>query len=525
MKKSKQRKIKLSPRLFCSLAVIVLKVASVALSLAVLTFYVPYFYIAVRAAAFLCVLRIVASSDNPDYKIPWLLLIMIAPGVGFILYLMFYSRIMPLGYLGRLKAVLPLADFSTDDSDSFSELALNDPVAMGQAMLLCSASASHLYSGMGITYLPSGEEMLDALLEDICKAEESVYLEYYIIKEGSFLDRITAALSERAAFGVDVRLLYDDFGSLGALPRGFSADMARKGIIAVPFSRLCGRADSGFNNRNHRKIAVIDGKIAYTGGVNIGDEYIGRDKTLGRWKDSAVRLEGSCVRELLRLFVIDYGVNVKNYVLDPCKAPKNSAFPELAMRKFRFKKLPSYEDFCIPFGDGPRPLYTARVSRGLLLSMLGSAIESVHITTPYLVIDTELFHALEGCAARGIDVRIIIPEIPDKRAVSLVGEGITQRLIRAGVKVYRYTDGFIHAKTYLVDGKYMLLGSINLDNRSLAYNFECGVWIYSPRIAEEAEADFEHTLNESKQIFEVFKPTPLHKKIIRSILSIFSPLF
>ena len=287
-------------------------------------------------------------------------------------------------------------------------------------------------------------------------------MEYFIIEEGTFWNSILEILKKKAAVGVEVKVLYDDIGCMMTLPGDYYKTLKSYGIEARPFSRLRGNADSEFNNRSHRKIMVIDGKIGYTGGVNIADEYINEIVKFGHWKDTAIRLEGEAVWELTKLFLVDFGINVKKLL-----AARNDWYP--------VQRNNSAQGYIIPFGDGPHPIYERRVGKSVIQNMLSSATRYAWITSPYLIIDNDLCTTFENTALRGVDVRIIVPHIPDKKLVFGMTRSFYHRLMAAGVKIYEYEPGFIHAKSYLVDDDYAMIGTINLDYRSLVHHFENGV--------------------------------------------------
>lgn len=353
--------------------------------------------------------------------------------------------------------------------------------------------------------------MLEAMLPDLLMAEHFIFMEYFIIEEGIFWGSILEILRKKAESGVTVRVLYDDIGCMSTLPGDYCRTLRSFGIEAVPFSRLRGSADSEFNNRNHRKILVIDGKIGYTGGVNIADEYINERVRFGHWKDTAIRLEGEAVHELTRLFLSDYGINVKTLPED-----KLELYP----------KMPdiSAQGYVIPFGDGPKPLYEHSVGKSVIQNMLAAATRYVYMTTPYLIIDNDLAQSIENAALRGVDVRIIVPHIPDKRLVFEMTRSFYHRLMRSGVRIYEYTPGFIHAKSYIADGEYAMIGTINLDYRSLVHHFENGVWMYKCDSIQELHRDILDTLEASEEITEDKLKTGLLNRFVRAVVRIFAPM-
>ena len=275
-----------------------------------LCWYVPYFYILAWLTEIGCVIKIIASDDNPDYKVPWLLFVLVVPIAGFMLYFLFYSRTLQKRFIRRLDDLKSQA-YQKDDTAFIAELRKENPAAASQAKMLCEISESHLFTNTRQRYFPLGEDMFAAMLEDLQKAEHFIFMEYFIVEEGKFWDSILEILKSKATAGVDVRVLYDDIGCMMTLPSDYHKILKSYGIQAVPFSRLKGNADSEFNNRSHRKITVIDGKIGYTGGVNIADEYINEVEHFGHWKDTAIRIEGEAVWELTKLFLVDFGINVR----------------------------------------------------------------------------------------------------------------------------------------------------------------------------------------------------------------------
>ncbi|MBQ8507446.1 MAG: cardiolipin synthase [Clostridia bacterium] len=496
-------------RYIIAIMLTVLEVAAIIGIVVAMCWYVPYFYLAAWLTEIACVVKIIASDDNPDYKVPWLLFVLIIPVAGFMLYFLFYSRTLQKKYIRRMKDLKDGA-YTRDDGPAFAQLREENPLVHAQARMLCKISESHLFTGTRQTYFPLGEDMHAAMLDDLRAAEKFIFMEYFIIEEGKFWNSILDILKEKAAKGVDVRVLYDDIGCMSTLPGNYARTLRAFGIQAAPFSRMRGNADSEFNNRSHRKILVVDGKIGYTGGVNIADEYINETVRFGHWKDTAIRLEGEAVWELTRLFMIDFGLNFR-------KLPeyKMDCFPEVKTQA---------EGYVIPFGDGPNPIYKRRVGKSVIQNMLAGATNYAWMTSPYLIIDNDLCQSIENAALRGVDVRIIVPHIPDKKLVLEMTRSFYPRLMDAGVKIYEYEPGFIHAKSYLVDGEVAMIGTINLDYRSLVHHFENGVWMYRTSSIADLRADIEATLEKCIRITGEDMQTSLPKRILRSVVRIFAPM-
>ena len=487
-----------------------LSVLAVIAIVAVLCYLIPYFYLAAYATWIYVIIRIAASDDNPDYKAPWLLVVMLVPIGGFMLYFMFYSRTLEKKFVKRLRALEGIG-YGRDCTELLAELKESDPVAYGQIKMLCELSGSCAFTDTAQEYFPSGEAMLERLLPDLESARNFIYMEYFIIEEGKFWNSILEVLKRKAASGVEVKLIFDDIGCMSTLPGDYSKQLSAFGIEATPFSRLRGNADSEFNNRSHRKITVIDGRVGYTGGINLADEYINEIVRFGHWKDTGIRIEGEAVRELTRLFLFDFGINVKE-------------LPTLRADLYPECERTGAEGIVVPFGDGPRPIYERRVGKSVIENMLVSATDHVYMTTPYLIPDSELCSAIENAALRGVDVKIIVPHIPDKRLVLEMTRSFYGRLMAAGVEIYEYERGFIHAKSYVADGKYAMIGTINLDYRSLVHNFENGVFLYGAESIGAISEDIQATLDESIRITEDMLKVGFFTRALRAVLRIFSPM-
>ena len=496
-------------RYVLAMIVSVLEIIAILAIVIGLCIYLPLFYLAAIITQICCIIHIVASDVNPDYKIPWLICILILPVIGFMLYFLFSSRKLKPKYVKRLK-LLKNKSYESDHSKIIEKMEKENLAAANQARMIAKISESHVFINTKVEYFSTGESAFSSMLADLKRAEKFIFLEYFIIEEGKLWNSILEVLKEKAAAGVDVKVVYDDIGCMTTLPGSYSKKLKEHKIDATPFSRLKGGADSEFNNRNHRKITVVDGYIGYTGGVNIADEYVNEKVRFGYWKDNAVRLEGEAVKELTKLFLIDYGINVK-YVPDY----KYDCFPSVKAQT---------DGYVLPFGDGPFPLYTHRVGKSLIQNMLASATKYVYITTPYLIIDNDLCQDIENTAMRGVDVRIIVPHIPDKKLVFEMTKSFYNRLMSAGVKIYEYEPGFIHAKTYVVDDDYAMVGTINLDYRSLVHHFENGVWLCGCSVIKDIKADVLDTISKSIEVTDQMKKAGKFKRFIRAIFRVFAPL-
>lgn len=494
-------------RYILAILLTVLETLAVIAILVVLAKYVPYFYIAILLTEIFVVLNIINSNDNPDYKIPWLLLVLLAPVAGFMIYFMYYSRELPKKFRRKL-AMIQEAQIK-DDSAEFASLKNEDILAYRQALQLCKTADTHLYQNTHITYFDVGEKMFDSILADLKKSEKFIFLEFFIIEEGVFWNSILEILKEKSSQGVEVKIVYDDIGCMTTLPGDYYKELSKYGISAVPFAKLRGQANNEFNNRSHRKIMVIDGKIGYTGGVNIADEYINRKIRFGHWKDTGIRLCGESVSELTKMFLIDYSMNVKRAT---------------DMKDYLLSYKCEDNGYVIPFGSGPRPMYDKEVGKSVIINMLNQAKQYVYITTPYLIIDNELCQAIENAAIRGIAVKIITPHIPDKKLVFSMTRSSYRRFIENGAEIYEYEPGFIHAKMYVSDDEFGMIGTINLDYRSLVHHFENGVWMYKCKVISDIKKDILKTMDKSIRIEMDSLKDNLMKRFIQSVVRIFAPL-
>ncbi len=506
--KSVEREINHIPaRYIIAVMLILFEIIAVISVMVILSLYLPYFWLADLLTQIGCVISIVARRDNPDYKLPWLLFVMAVPIVGFMCYFLFYERKLSGKRQRRLKKVWGL--IAKWEALREKKL-LDDSLAQSQVRVICRLSGSDLYQNTDIRYFSLGEEYFHSLISDLKNAKQFILMEYFIIEQGLFWNSVLEVLKEKVNSGVRTVVIYDDIGCMGTLPGNYYKQLCAQGIESVPFSRLRGQANNEFNNRNHRKITVIDGEIGYTGGINIADEYINRIEKFGHWKDVGLRLEGEAVGELTRLFFIDYEMSIRKSSLDFKSCLSNHTVEN--------------RGYCIPFGDGPKPVFKRQVAKTAIMNMLAQAEKYVYITTPYLIIDNDLTVAIENAALRGIDVRIITPHIPDKKLILMITRSYYERLISCGVKIYEYTPGFIHAKIYLSDDKYAIVGTINLDYRSLVHHFENGVWIYKHDVLKEIKEDFIRTQEKSAEIEEREFVGGWLKKFTIAALKVFTPL-
>lgn len=447
-------------------------------------------------------------SMDSTAKLTWLFLIMLFPVPATI---MLWISQKDIGHNYTKELIAKLIADSRDKIEQDMEL-LDRPeiVESGTDDLsryLCRSGKFPVYENTQVKYFPLGEKKFEAMIAELKKAEKFIFMEYFIIDEGYMWGSILKILAEKAAQGVDVRVLYDGMCEVSLLPHDYSKRMEKLGIKCRPFTPLRAFVSTEYNYRDHRKILVIDGKVAFNGGVNLGDEYINRIERFGHWKDTAVMLEGEAVQSFTLMFLQMWNTGEKEPAWDECSI-KHSA---------------ESDGYVIPYGDCP--LDEDKVGEMVYMDILNRAKSYVHIMTPYLILDNELETALKYAAQRGVDVKLILPGIPDKKAAYSLAKSYYKSLVDAGVKVYEYTPGFVHAKVFVSDDAKAVVGTINLDYRSLYHHFECATYMYRTSCISEIADDFEDTLSKCREVTpETIKNEKLSYKLLGGIMKVFAPL-
>lgn len=477
----------------------------------------PYLRVILTVFAYLIVVLTVVHAANrdmvPETKIPWILCIVALNLLGVAIYITFSSH-RPSRRARRFYRELGAhaAPFETRTLPREAlHLKMGRWASVSEALSTATPSAVQ-YGGTLTEYFPSGEAMWPRLLEDLKSAKQYIFLEYFIIERGAFWNSILDVLEQKVQEGVEVRVMYDDIGCMGKIRFDYYKTLRKKGIDCVKFNPFVPVVANIHNNRDHRKLAIIDGRVGYTGGLNLADEYVGRAHPFGDWKDTAVRLEGEAVRSLIVAFLRLYSMQKRQ------------------MEDFSRYVPTSYdvvheEGLTQPFFDGPQPLYGRHVSEDLIINILGAARKYVYITTPYLIIDYRMREALILAAERGVDVRILTPHIPDKKIAFALTRSNYMALIRGGVKVYEYTPGFVHAKMVLSDDDVAVVGTVNLDYRSFLYHFENAVLMYRTSAVEEVKADMVATFGVSKLQTEADAKRNVVWRGICELAKLFAPLF
>jgi cardiolipin synthase len=493
-------------------AAIAAQVAALIIMIDRFSSYFSLFYGITALASIGAVLAIAGGRGNSGYKIAWIILIMAFPIFGGLFYLMFGGSRMGTYLRKRMDSMQQQqADILQPNDEVLAELETENPDAARQAHYIQNYAYSPPYKDTYTKYLPIGEDKFAAMVEALKGAERYIFLEYFIVEAGIMWDTILEILKEKAKAGVDVRMIYDDVGSIMTLPFRYDRKLEAMGIKCCRFNPLIPVLSARLNNRDHRKIAVIDGHTAFTGGINLADEYINAYEKHGHWKDSAILIQGPAAWSLTVMFLTMW-----NYLR------KTSEDIE-AFKPERFPPVPPSPGVVQPYSDNP--LDDNAVGEAVYLNMIGRAKRYVYINTPYLILDSAMQTALCTAAQSGIDVRIVTPHVPDKWYVHAVTRSYYPVLIESGVKIYEYTPGFMHCKTFAVDDEYGVVGTINLDYRSLYQHFECGVWLYRTDSVIEIRDDFLETLKLCQEfdLAEYRARSPL-KRAGTAILRLFAPL-
>lgn len=475
--------------------------------------YFVVFYAISVLISITAVLWILNNRNNPAYKIAWIIAIMLFPIFGGLLFLFFNGYKTSRMTKKRMKSItLKTINTFIPMHRILESIQKQDANAGNQARFIQNYSCYPPYFNDYAEYLPSGECKFGKLKEELKKANSFIFLEYFIIEEGLMWNSILEILQEKASNGVDVRVIYDDLGCLTKLPYNYSQILENMGIKCCVFNPLIPVLSSRLNNRDHRKIAIIDGHTAFTGGINLADEYINEVEKFGHWKDAAIMIKGQAVWSLTVMFLAVWD-NLRGVTEDP-KLYYNSNVSE---------QLNESDGYVQPFGD--TPLDDELISEGVFLNLINKAKKYIYITTPYLILNNEMTTALCLAAKGGVDVRIITPHHADKWYVHAVSRSYYHILVESGVKIYEYLPGFIHSKTLVVDDEYGLVGTINMDYRSLYLHFECAVWLYRCSCIVDILSDFRETMAVCREItMEDLNKIPRPKVLMMLILRVLSPL-
>lgn len=475
------------------------------------TRFLPIYYLLVLLSFVVSIIVVNRDSDSSS-KILWVLVIMALPFFGGIMYLFFGERKIPKSLM--IKDRQAYSDYKQYAKNNIRVLMSDkgDYILDKMTTLAWSSGFFPVFSNCHIKYFSTGEEQYQDILIELEKASSFIFLEFFIINHGMMWNTILQILIDKARIGVDVRLIYDDFGSITYLDSNYPEYLNSLGVKCIKFNPVRPQLAMQMNNRDHRKILVIDGRVAFTGGCNISDEYINTKIRFGYWKDMGLKFSGQAVET----FTISF-LQIWNY-----QAAWKSSYSSFVLPSSYFS---SYVDkgYIIPFSDSPTD--NSNTGKNMHLSMLNMARNYFWITTPYLILDSEMINALILAVNSGVDVRIVVPGIPDKKLVYQVTKANYEILIKNGVKIYEYTPGFIHGKVCLSDDRTALVGSVNMDSRSYYLHYECGVWMRDTSCIQSIKNDFISIFSDSELIqLQDVQSISYFVKLARNFLKVFSPL-
>lgn len=456
------------------------------------------------------VLWLVNKKDNPAYKLAWVIPILLYPLLGGLMYL-FMGDKKPSRKLRNkmINIYSKTSKLMKQDFKIIEEIKNIDKSIANQAYYISQTAKFPIYKNTIAEYYKSGESNFTAIKDELKKAKQYIFMEYFIIAEGIMWNEILAILEEKVKEGVEVRLIYDDMGCLTLLPYNYFKKMEQKGIKCISFNKFIPIFSIAMNHRDHRKIVVIDGNTAFTGGINMADEYINEKVRFGHWKDTGIMLKGDAVWNFTVMFL-----QMWNSV-----TPTDKDYNKYRPNVHHSKEI-HFDGYVQPYGD--TPLDQEAVGENVYLNIINSAKNYIYIFTPYLIIDNEMMTSLCLAAKKGVDVKIVTPGIPDKKYVFWLTQSYYGQLSEAGVKIYEYTPGFLHAKCFVCDDEIATVGTINMDYRSLFLHFECGVFLYKSNIISEIKSDILETINESKEIIDYKVKLP--KRLMQAVLRLFAPL-
>ena len=473
---------------------------------------VALIYVAFRIIAFVVAFfiffKIINKPEDPEFKIPWIVGMLLLPFFFSMMFLIFGSH----GLRKKDRRIVQATKLAYNEhfylKDDTKEKLGN---AVGAFTYLNSTTKLGPHSGNRVTYYKNGETFFPAMIEALKEAKDFIFIEFFIISDGKEWSSVSDILIEKAQQGVEVRLVYDDLGCAGTISPRTPKKLGKYGIKCYKFHKFKPFLHRSYNNRTHRKIVVVDHKYAFTGGINLADEYANEIKRFGYWKDTMIRIEGSAITNLITTFLQDY---------DLCTKEPSDYNKYLDFEYPKFKD----EGYISPFGDGPGGIDNALIGEQNYINILHYAKKRVDISTPYLIPTYQLLDAMRNAALRGVEVNLILPGIPDKKMVYRMAKSNFPFLLDAGVNIYLYTPGFNHMKSALADGELGFIGTINCDFRSLVHHFECGATLYKNPCLKELQEDFEEMLNVSAKVPKDFR-LGVGARFVCAILKLFYPLF
>ena len=474
--------------------------------------YATSVYIGLTLLSMVVIVYIINRNENPAFKMSWILFVLLIPIVGTAFYI--FMLIQP-GTSFIRKRLFILRDetspYMKQDMELIEKLRISKPANANLAHYMSKTCGFPVHGNTKVTYFPLGEDKFVELKIQLENAKKFIFMEYFIVETGVMWNAILDILKRKVEEGVEVRFMYDGMCSISLLPYRYPKKLEKMGIKCKMFNPIKPVLSTQQNNRDHRKICVIDGKVAFTGGVNLADEYINEKERFGHWKDTAVMLEGEAVQNFTILFLQMWNIyELKKEDYTKYLTPKS--------REFR-REL----GYVLPYGDSPYDNET--IGEQVYFHILNHAKKYVHIMTPYLILDNEMVTTLTYAAKCGIEVIIIMPHIPDKWYAFVLAKTYYEELISAGVQIYEYTPGFVHAKVFVSDDDTATVGTINLDFRSLYLHFECGTFIYNNQVVRDVEKDFQETLKKCQKVTVTdLRNRKFGEKVCGRVLRLIAPL-
>ena len=501
-----ERKISAATSISMCVLTVIAQIATTLLLSHFLQARASYVYALLELAGAITAIGVYQRSGSPSYKLVWMCLLMVLPVAGMILFWLWGGTHQAKSL--SLKKVPPIPHRESQKMASESNLSRlrRQSPAWGRLASFLQKKGFLLYRNTSAKYFPDGTVFFDDLVAHLAKAEHYIFMEYYILAEGQIWDRIFAVLKERAAAGVEIHIIFDDFGNLTRLTDDTLQKIQDAGIevqVFNPVHRYVNRIY--FNYRDHRKITVIDGRIAYTGGINIADEYANLIERFGHWKDTGVRLEGEGAWGFAVQFMQMWKMMGRTFANEDDYYRSRQEEPEVP-------------GFCQPFADGPLNNPDNPIEE-TYLQLIASAKKMLYLTTPYYAVEESMQQALCIAADSGVDVRLLVPAVPDKKYAYMVAETYWGELLEHGVKIYKYAPGFLHAKSALVDREAALVGSTNMDYRTFQLHYECAVLMYNMPVVEELLEDMDDIMARSTPYtIEEWKQRPWLRRMFASIL-------
>ncbi len=473
--------------------------------------FLPHIFGGTILLTFVMVIYLLNSRINPTAKITWLIVIMLLPVFGVLLYLYTQSDIGHRALKARVNQIIMGTKESIVQQENVMERLSKEKPGVAKLADYMHRSGCHpVFDKTSVTYFPLGEDKFDEMLKQLEAAKHFIFMEYFIVDEGLMWGRVLEILAKKAAMGVDVRVMYDGACEFALLPHDYPKRLKALGIRCKVFAPVSPFVSTHYNYRDHRKILVIDGHTAFNGGVNLADEYINQKGKFGHWKDTAVMLKGEAVRSFTLMFLQMWGIDEKE---------------DESARFLSYPTLPAEEaaGYVIPYGDCP--LDNDKLGERVYMDILNRALKYVHIMTPYLILDGEMETALKFAAERGVEVALLLPGIPDKAIPYALAKTHYASLLESGVKIYEYTPGFVHAKVFVSDTQEAVVGTINLDYRSLYHHFECATYLYGTDCISAIEADFQEAVAKSRQVtMEMVRREKWTVKLTGRLMKVIAPL-